>query len=301
MKPFLLINYGDRAHCDDATLRALEKAAREFSPDSEVALSRSLEESQRLVERAASEGFDRLIIGGGDGTFNSVLNQTRDLNFVLGILPLGTVNTFARSIGLTKPPVECLRALLGAQPVSLPLGEINGKRFGCMAGTGLDAAACHAITSRRKRFLGAMGFVLTGIEIAARRRAFPRLTVQIEDTHETLEGYHVILSNISNYGGITLFDGFEKSHAGTEMILLDRHGFWFLSRVSLSALLRGPALHRKTPGVHKRWVRSVRITAREPLEVHLDGEPVTLDTPNELRFTRLEGALRFLLPAKRNN
>ena len=301
MKPFLLINYGDRAHCDEATLRALEKTAREFSPESEVALSRSLDESQNLIARAASEGFDRLIVGGGDGTFNSVLNQARNHDFIFGILPLGTVNTFARSVGLTNSPVECLRAMLGADPVALPLGEINGRRFGCMAGTGLDAAACHAITARRKRRLGAFGFVLTGIEIAIKRRTFPRLTIEIEDTGEIMRGYHLILSNISNYGGITLFDGFEKSRDATEMIVLDCQGLWPLSRVSLSALMRGPAFHEKTRGVHKRWVRKVRITAAEPLQVHLDGEPVTLETPNDLRFARLDGAMRFLLPKKRNN
>ena len=112
------------------------------------------------AELTSSEEDVYLVVAGGDGTVNEVLNGIRDFSKVtFGYLPLGSANDFARGLGLTAEPEQILRAILSSTAEDvIDVGEVvcadMTRRFAISAGAGIDAAVCReALTSKLKVFL----------------------------------------------------------------------------------------------------------------------------------------------------
>ena len=78
---------------------------------------------------ALASGFDALVAGGGDGTIRSVASLLVDGNVPLGVLPVGTLNHFARDLGVPEDLEEAARLVASGTPRALDVGEVNGEIF----------------------------------------------------------------------------------------------------------------------------------------------------------------------------
>ncbi len=87
---------------------------------------------------------EAVYVFGGDGTFNEVLNGI-DRRIPVGFLPGGGASVLPRALGLPRSPVGAARRLLRAEPRSISVGRVNGRRFSFSAGLGLDADAVRRI------------------------------------------------------------------------------------------------------------------------------------------------------------
>jgi YegS/Rv2252/BmrU family lipid kinase len=167
-------------------------------------------DARGLASEAVKEGFETVVAAGGDGTLNEVLNGIGDApdGFArarLGVLPLGTVNVFAKEIGLPtelKRAWETLRA--GREmTIDLPHAEFesNGKRekryFAQMAGAGLDARAIELVDWELKKKLGPLAYVWAGFN--ALKSPLPQITAK-SDSHSA-SGVLVLVGNGRFYGG----------------------------------------------------------------------------------------------------
>ena len=146
-------------------------------------------DARRLAAEAVGEGFDLIVAAGGDGTVNEVLNGIGDApdGFArarLGVLPLGTVNVFAREL---KIPLRLERAWeilrRGREmKIDLPRAEFsaNGKTerryFVQLAGAGLDARAIELVDWQHKKKVGPLAYVVAGLK--ALREKKPQITVR---------------------------------------------------------------------------------------------------------------------------
>ena len=155
-----------RRHLDEIALRGALKAT--AAPG----------DARRLAAEAVADGFELIVAAGGDGTVNEVLNGIGDApdGFArarLGVLPLGTVNVFAREIGL---PLRIERAWETLQRgrearLDLPCAEfsVNGARhrqyFIQLAGAGLDARAIELVTWPLKKKFGPLAYVIAGAKV----------------------------------------------------------------------------------------------------------------------------------------
>jgi diacylglycerol kinase (ATP) len=163
-----------------------------------------------LAAEAVREGFEVIVAAGGDGTLNEVLNGMGDVpdgfeRARLGVLPLGTVNVFAKELGLPaglKQSWQILRA--GKEKrIDLPCVEcsVNGRRerryFAQLAGAGLDARAIELVDWDLKKKLGPLAYVWAGI--AALRAPASRVTVT--NGAESVAGELVLIGNGRFYGG----------------------------------------------------------------------------------------------------
>ncbi len=81
------------------------------------------------LRRAAKSDSEVIIIGGGDGSINMAANIIRGTHKVLGVLPMGTLNNFARSLGMPEDVSEAVKALAHSVPLSVDIGEVNGMVF----------------------------------------------------------------------------------------------------------------------------------------------------------------------------
>jgi diacylglycerol kinase (ATP) len=208
---------------------------------------------------------DMVILGGGDGTLNAAAQALAEAQLPLGILPLGTANDLARSLGLPADPID--------------LGCVNGHYFFNVASIGFSADLAGELTADLKRRLGTIGYGVAAFRLLRRARPF---TVYIEHDGvvETVRTIQVSVGNGRHYGGgMTVEENATVDDGLLNFYSLEVAHWW-----RLLALL--PALRRGTQGkaadVRAFQTTEVVLRTRKPRPVNTDGE-LTTYTPAHVR------------------
>jgi diacylglycerol kinase (ATP) len=160
------------------------------------------EDAASFARRVCAERDKPLIIaGGGDGTFNQVLNGVAPGQATLAVLPLGTANVLARELGIVSPEDAVQRILRGtARPLTagiLECGE-STRRFLLMAGIGLDGSVVAAVRESEKQLFGKGAYLLAA---ARQMRNWDRERIEVEADGRRLDCHSVIVCNAARYGG----------------------------------------------------------------------------------------------------
>jgi YegS/Rv2252/BmrU family lipid kinase len=297
----LLVNV--RARHGRAALALARRTLREQGL--EVALSRELDDPAgipALVEEAIAAGATRLVIGGGDGTLSAVADAARR-RIALGVLPLGTGNDFARSLGLPAALPEACEVIARGAVVPVDAGRVDGRLFLNAASVGVSAAATRRLGPRMKRGLGRLSFPLAAAAESWGHRSF-RVHLATDARTLELEALQVVIGNGRYHGGgrlvapdASLGDARLDVYAILAAAPRSRPSRWR----NLAALARVGAktstgAHVADPAVvHERTTR-LRLVADPPQEIDLDGE---LFGPTPATFAVDPGALRVLAPGDR--
>ena len=167
-------------------------------------------DARRLAAEAVTDGFDLIVAAGGDGTVNEVLNGIGDApdgfdRARLGVLPLGTVNVFARELKIPLHIERAWEVLQRGREIKIDLPRVefsaNGvrqKRYFCqLAGAGLDARAIELVDWRHKKKVGPLAYVIAGLK--ALREKKPKITVRANG--QNVSGELVLIGNGKFYGG----------------------------------------------------------------------------------------------------
>jgi diacylglycerol kinase family enzyme len=161
----------------------------------------------RLALGAAAEGIDVVVALGGDGTLNEAANGLAGTSTALAVLPGGSTNVFARTIGFANDPIEATGQLLAAlgRPGSIRqvgLGSMNGRYFLFNAGVGLDAAVIARVERRSglKRWAAHPLFVWSALVTWGRHyeRSRPSVRVIFPDDVSS-DGYFALALNSDPY------------------------------------------------------------------------------------------------------
>ena len=167
-------------------------------------------DARRLAAEAIHDGFDTIAAAGGDGTVNEVLNGIGDAKAFgkarLGVLPLGTVNVFARELKIPLKIEYAWEILTRKREIILDLPQVefsqNGsalKRFFIqLAGAGLDARAIELVDWNTKKAIGPLAYVVAGLKALKERK--PRIKAA-ESANNGYEGELVLIGNGKFYGG----------------------------------------------------------------------------------------------------
>ena len=145
----VVINAGSRRGA--AHELAVETMRRAGVPISAVHHVRSGGELAATLDRVLAEGHDLLVVGGGDGTVSYAAGRVAGSNVVLGVLPLGTANDFARTLEIPNNLAEACAAVTDGKVVDIDLGRANGEPFLNVASVGLSVAVTEALSPRLKR------------------------------------------------------------------------------------------------------------------------------------------------------
>jgi YegS/Rv2252/BmrU family lipid kinase len=253
-------------------------------------------DARRFAHAAASIGYDIIAAAGGDGTVNEVLNGIGDeengfAKTRLAVLPLGTVNVFARELKIPLRLEHAWKVLKRAHETTIDLaradfldeGSPATRYFMQLGGAGLDARAVELVSWKLKKNAGPLAYFVAGLQALAEKQ--PRITVRAEG--KKLEGELALLGNGKFYGGpFEIFPGAHLSNG-----LLDACVF---PRVNLQAFLGhapGFVLHRKLAEgkIQRLHAASMELTSETPAAFELDGEwvgnlPATFSVePKKLR------------------
>lgn len=250
---------------------------------------------ERLAAAAADLGHDRVVAVGGDGTVNEVINGLMSGSApgapppMLGVVPAGSGNDLARSLGLPLAPLDALPVALGdrTRPLDLGTASCDGlhRHFHAAGGTGFDAEVAFAMAGRRRRWQrGRAGyFVTTLTELWRYRNRELRVRLATPDGARQLEGrfLFVAFANGPYYGGGMKISPEASNRDG----LLDVCLVGDISR--LGALKELPGIYRGNHVNHRlveiARVLELRIEGPPETKVHLDGEPLGM-LPVDIRI-----------------
>jgi len=152
----------------------------------------------RLAREAADRGARKIVIAGGDGTINEVVNGIAGQDIELAIIPVGTVNVLAKTLSIPSHINDACRLAIRGESIALDLGLAGDRYFILMAGVGFDALTIKNLDPVLKRALRGAAFPISGIKTLITEE-LPLISVR-SDGHET-EGYFVIAANSRYYGG----------------------------------------------------------------------------------------------------
>jgi diacylglycerol kinase (ATP) len=247
-------------------------------------------EHMRFMIRAVARSIDGVIVGGGDGTINLALKPILEAGLPLGVLPLGTANDFARTLGIPADPSEALGVIAAGATRLIDVGWANGRPFLNAAGIGLGARAARRATGQRKRIWGPLSYPAAVFASVRRQRPF-RVRLRSLTGSREFTSIHITLGNGVFYGGGARVDEQSAIDDGClDLVSVRPQSLLRLLAVAL-AVRRGASRDHDQVDVAQGSLFDV--TTSPSVGVTLDGE-LALTTP--VTFRVAPRALRVFVP-----
>jgi diacylglycerol kinase family enzyme len=274
-----------------------ERLTQLFSRDgvvAHVALAQSGHEISELAKRAALGDAEIVVVGGGDGTINSVASQLLNTKKTLGVLPLGTMNHFAKDLHLSLELEGAVETILKGHVINVDLGEVNDRIFVNNSSLGLYPSIVREREKQQRLGWGKWpAYVWAAIAVL---RRYPFLNVRLDAdgkefasrTPFVFVGNNEYEMETLNIGGRTCLDAAELS-----LYVTNRTGRFGLVRLAWRALFGGLRQEKDFLAMCTKelWIE----TRHKRVRVALDGEVTIMEPP--LHYRVLPGKLRVIAPA----
>jgi diacylglycerol kinase family enzyme len=259
-----------------------------------VALALSGHEIIELARRAALGDADTVVAGGGDGTINSVTSQLLNTKKALGILPLGTMNHFAKDLHIPLELEAAVETIIEGHVANVDLGEVNGQIFVNNSSLGLYPSIVREREKQQRLGWGKWPAYVWAAIAVLQRYPFLNIRLDVDGKELTSRTPFVFIGNNEyemetlNIGGRAWLDAGELS-----LYVTNRTGRWGLVRLAWRALFGGLRQEKDFLALCTKeiWIE----TKHKRIRVALDGE-VTIMVP-PLHYRVLPGKLRVLAPA----
>jgi diacylglycerol kinase family enzyme len=302
----LLLIVNASASSVTARTRVVIQKALAADHDLSVAETSRRGHATRLAQGAAAEGRDAVVVLGGDGTLNEAANGLAGSSTALGVLPGGSTNVFARTIGMTNDPVEATGELLGAMTRNarkrISLGSVNGRYFLFHVGLGFDAAVVEQVEKRGalKRYAGHPLFVWATLTTWWRHydRSRPRFALRASDGTVVDDATFALCLKTNPYTflGNRPFDvapsaGFDT---GLSLVVFRKLGLSTLARAAATALQGKGGVRPSRQIVTAHDLDSITVTGHGPFPYQVDGD--FLGEVTNLTLRREPDCLDVLLP-----
>ena len=291
----VIINASPGAGDREDVRKHLEDVFASERVEARIALAQTGEEIVNLTRRAVEENCQPVIAGGGDGTINAVASVIVDTDRTLGVLPLGTLNHFARDLKIPLDLESAARVCLEGREAHVDVGEVNGRVFLNNSSLGLYPNIVRHREKQQER-LGRgkwPAFVWATLTMLKR---YPFLNVRLStDDQRLIRRTPFVFIGNNEYQMESLRIGARSRINEGELSLYVAHhtGRMGLLRLAFRALFGGLRDEKDFDAVCTKevWVETHR---PKRLRVATDGEVTIMTTP--LHYRTRPGALRVLVP-----
>lgn len=290
----VIVNTGSGAGCDAQRTSELEQRLRAADLACQLVAVSDGEQIVKAARAAVEAGARVVVAAGGDGTVSAVASQLADTEVVMGVLPMGTLNHFAKDAGIPLEPEGALRVIAQANIARLDCGEVNGHIFINNSSLGLYPAMVTDRELQRRRLGRGKWHALFIASLSALRR-YPVLSLEIEvdgKAHERRSAFFFIGNNAYRMEGFNI--GERPSMAGGNLSLyLTRHtGRFGLLRLAFSALI---GRLQQSPDFEMVMVPTLTVRSRKQrILVATDGEVQFMQPP--LHYRIRPRSLHVLVP-----
>lgn len=241
--------------------------------------------SSEYTLNTAFEDIDKdykyILIAGGDGTVDSVVNyiKEKNINLPLGIIPVGTANDFAKFIGMPMDVEEACKQILESEPQSVDIGKVNDKYFINVASAGLFTDISQKTDTTLKNNLGKLAYYVKGIEQIPNFRSI-KVTVTSSEVDYNGDMYLVLVFNGQTAGNLNLAYKAEVDDGMLDVIIIQAGMLRDLIPLFIS-MLRGDHLEEVTNLLYFK-TNKLHIECDEDILTDIDGErgpdfPLTIE------------------------
>lgn len=245
----------------------------------------NLEEALDIVD----ETYAYILIAGGDGTVDSVVNamENRNIDLPIGILPVGTANDFGKFINMPSDIQEACKQILDSKPIQVDVGKINNKYFINVASTGLFTDVSQKTDVNLKNTIGKLAYYLKGLEELPN---FRKLKIKLTSKECKYDGemYLLLVFNGKTAGNLNLATQAEITDGKLDVIIFKAIPIIELLPLFIK-LLRGE--HLDSDKVVYFKTDDVYIESSEDIVTDIDGEKGP-DFP--LRIKYIKGGIKLL-------
>ncbi|MCL2927264.1 MAG: lipid kinase [Trichodesmium sp. MAG_R01] len=233
-----------------------------------------------------------IIIGGGDGTLNLAIDALVKTGLPLGILPLGTANDLARTLGIPISLFEACRVIATGKKRYIDLGLVNGKYFFNVASIGLSVDITNHLTKEAKLRWGVLAYAIAAIKMILQSHPF---TAEISCNGESriVKTLQVAVGNGRHYGGgMTIAHDATIDNQRLDLYSLEVKYCWQFVGI-LPSIWQGK--YQESFGFRSLSASFINVYTRKPHPINTDGEIVTY-TPAYFQIVPL--ALAVIVPKK---
>jgi diacylglycerol kinase (ATP) len=220
------------------------------------------------VERALEDGAELVFVWGGDGMVQRSIDALAGSGVTLAIVPAGTANLFASSLGIPSDIGEAVEIGLNGRDRKLDVGRINGERFAVMAGAGLDAHMIREADGGLKDRFGRLAYVWTASKSLRQEPFKAQIDVNGELWYEG-NATCVLLGNVGSlFGGIEAFDNAKPDDGLLEVGVTNADGLGDWARTVARTAIGSTA---RSPFVQVTKAKKIRVEFDRKVEYELDG------------------------------
>lgn len=219
---------------------------------------------------------DRVVIAGGDGTLNAAIPGLLDTQLPLGILPLGTANDLARTLGLPTDLADVCKILTTGHLERIDLGQVNDRYFFNVASIGLSVQITRKLNRETKQQWGVLAYPIAALQALHRSQPFWAAVSLDDGESQRMRTIQIAVGNGRYYGGgmtVTAEATIKSNHF--DMYSLNLQHWWQLLAI-LPAMRSGD--HTSWSFVDAFRAQTITVTTARPMPINTDGE-ITTYTP----------------------
>lgn len=269
--------------------KIIQKFKEKFSPEIEVIYT---EKKGDALTFAKNSKHNIIIAGGGDGTINEaingiMLNKQKKQKPILAILPLGTSNMFARSLGLTGKSIEELCELIACERSrNIDIGKANERYFIIASGIGFDAHAYHYVQPQLKKMVGEAAYPLSLLKTMI---DYKPEELFIDCCGKKKTGYFVLVCNVVKFHKLfTLIKDGNEYDGEFDVLIFQKKNLFDNLRYLYGVLTQN---HHTFKDIEHIKCKELVITSKKPVLTHTDAED---NGTTPVKITMFEKALKII-------
>lgn len=257
---------------ENAILRELDKIMRMHQEKGYQVVPYRIERDRDIYDSLdiIDENYKYILIAGGDGTVDSVVNvmMERKINLPIAILPVGTANDFGKFLEIPSKIEDALKQILSSEPKEIDLGKINDKYFVNVASTGLFTDVSQKTDVNLKNTIGKLAYYLKGLESLPN---FRRLKVKLTSKELEYEGemYLILVFNGQTAGSFKLANRADVADGYLDVIMIKAVQVFEILPLFIK-ILKGE--HLDSDKVIYFKTKDIIIESGEDIATDIDGE-----------------------------